>query len=472
MPKDPMPIDDLMGSRYQQSPPPPARPVGPVSALGDFGPRPPAAAPPPRPPWRNPIVVTVAFLLVAALVAVVVLVGPGGLGGKAPVTPVAAPAPTAAAVTAAPTPSATVAAALDPTVAKIEIHKKLVSAGAPPQLPWPTSGQAEVVVDGVGSLGHSGSGQAVPIASVAKVMTAYTILRDHPLGSGRPGPTITVSAAEAAAYPAQQAAGLSVVMVAAGEKISLQDAMKGLLIASGDNMAEILARWDAGSVPAFVARMNSNARRLGMSHTHYVDPTGLDPGTVSTTSDLLKLAPRAMAMSTFAELVGSSSGSIPLNPVLHNPNSLLGVHGVFGIKTGTTTAAGGCLLFAARRLIEGKPYVIYGAVLGIDGDRSAIHSNARDAADALVVRAGDSLHKIILVHDSDVVATMVDKHGEQVQIGVRKGVSVVGWSGQKFTFRMPEQPAGTLPTKLIITTPKGKKTVKLVKLAYVAPAPT
>jgi D-alanyl-D-alanine carboxypeptidase (penicillin-binding protein 5/6) len=320
----------------------------------------------------------------------------------------------------------------EPSKPELVVDRTVVAAGPEPELPWPSSGQAQVTIAGTGRMGRSGSTRAVPIASIAKVMTAYTVLRDHPLGAGLPGPTITVSAAEAAAYDQQRANGESVVVVAAGEKLTQRDALKGLLIASGDNMAEVLARWDAGSVPAFVARMNRNAGRLGMTSTHFADASGLSPRTVSTAADLVKLAPVVMAQPTLAAVVGMESASMPLNPGMKNYNSLLGLHGVYGIKTGSTTAAGGCLLFAAHRSVDGRRSTIYGAVLGIPGDRSAILSNARDAADALIVGAGDSLHRITVLRPGRPVAEYVDAGGTTVQLTVKENVTLTGWSGQEF----------------------------------------
>jgi D-alanyl-D-alanine carboxypeptidase (penicillin-binding protein 5/6) len=418
-----------------------------------------------RPGSRKPgrVFAVVVVLLLGAVAAALVLPRLGG--DPAPVsaavpTSSAEPSRSAAPVVAPPKP----AKPKKPSTAKLVLKKTLVSAGPKPSLPWPSSGQAQVEIPGIGSLGHSGASGGVPIASVTKVMTAYTVLRDHPLGAGQSGPTITVSPAEAAAYPDQKAQGLSLVVVAAGEKLTERQALKGLLIASGDNMAEILARWDAGSVPAFVAKMNANARRLGMSHTHYVDPNGVDPGSVSSAADLLRLAPKAMAQPTLAQLAGTASDSIPLNPTIHNPNSLLGLHGVYGIKTGTTTAAGGCLLFAAHRKVNGETVTIYGAVLGISGERSAIHSNARDAGDALVVGAGDVLHKIVLVRPGQTVATLTGSKGDPVRLTVAKGLSVTGWSGQTFRFSLPGGlRAGKAPTRLIVHTPTGTRTLQLVR---------
>lgn len=426
---------------------------------------PPAYRPPPAPASKRGKRVLLAIGVGGLIALLVALVLPH-LGQDGARTPVAAlaPAPLAKAVTtpaATPSPSPTVQ--LKPSRAVLAISPKKTSAGPAPALPWPASGQAIVEVPGLGVLGHSGSSRAVPIASITKVMTAYTVLRDHPLGRGQSGPTITVSEAEAAAYAGQKAAGESVVQVAAGEKLTQREALKGLLIASGGNMAEILARWDASSVPAFVQRMNSNARRLGMSSTHYADTGGLSPSSVSTVRDLLRLAPAAMAQPTLAELVGTSASSIPLNEHIANPNSLLGLHGIVGIKTGTTTAAGGCLLFAAHREVDGRTMTIYGAVLGISGDRSAIHSNARDAADALVVGAGDALHPIALVRAGQTVATLTDRKGRPVQLTVAKDVTVRGWSGQKFRFALPSSlRKGVPPKQLTVHTPSRTFTVKLV----------
>jgi D-alanyl-D-alanine carboxypeptidase (penicillin-binding protein 5/6) len=90
----------------------------------------------------------------------------------------------------------------------------------------------------------------VPIASVAKLMTACVILHDHPLPAGGPGPDITVEPSEAAAYPSQARDGDSLVAVAAGEEISERHALEVLMLPSAAHMAWILARWDAGSQDA------------------------------------------------------------------------------------------------------------------------------------------------------------------------------------------------------------------------------
>src|SRR5947209_19175673 len=150
---------------------------------------------------------------------------------------------------------------------------------------WPADGASAADISGFGVVYGPGSTRPVPVASVAKVMTAYVVLHDHPFPAGGSGPDIAVQPSEAAAYPSQARAGDSLVPVAAGEMLTERQALAALLLPSADNVAWILARWDAGSQAAFVARMNATARRLGLTDTSYTDPSGLDPSTVSTRSE-------------------------------------------------------------------------------------------------------------------------------------------------------------------------------------------
>ncbi|MGH9115988.1 MAG: D-alanyl-D-alanine carboxypeptidase, partial [Acidimicrobiales bacterium] len=92
--------------------------------------------------------------------------------------------------------------------------------GTPATIPWPAAGEAAMATTSGVSFGMSGSTQEVPIASLTKVMTAYVVLHDHPLVPGQAGPTVTVSAAEAATLPARIAQDQSLVPVTAGEQLS------------------------------------------------------------------------------------------------------------------------------------------------------------------------------------------------------------------------------------------------------------
>src|SRR5579862_3798901 len=152
-------------------------------------------------------------------------------------------------------------------VAALQLPVEETVAGTPPDLPWPGTGAAAVGVSGLGEIATSGNEQTLPAASVTKVMTALVLLGDKPLAAGESGPTISITEVDVQAYESDRAQDQSVVRVAVGEKISEYAALEGLLIPSGNNMAETLARWDAGSVAAFVAKMNARAKELGLAHT-------------------------------------------------------------------------------------------------------------------------------------------------------------------------------------------------------------
>jgi D-alanyl-D-alanine carboxypeptidase (penicillin-binding protein 5/6) len=213
----------------------------------------------------------------------------------------------------------------------------------------------------------SGADRMVPIASVAKVMTAYVILHDHPLPAGEPGPELVVQPSEAAAYPSQARNGDSLVRVADGERITERQALKAPLLPSADNMAWILARWDVGSQAAFVARMNATARRLGMASIHYSGPSGLASSTTSTAAGQVRLGMAATRVPALAAIVAMPAAVVPVAGVVRNYNTLLGQHGIVGLKTGSTSAAGGCVLIAAWRKANGHKTLIVAATFGQPG---------------------------------------------------------------------------------------------------------
>src|SRR6266516_3957260 len=136
--------------------------------------------------------------------------------------------------------------------------------GVAPRPDWPGRAEAAVGLPVTGPLGAHGGSRPVPIASLAKIMTADMVLRGRPLPAAGPGPVIAVAAADAADYARDQRQGQSVVKVAAGEKLTGRQALEAMLIPSGNNIASLLARWDAGSEAAFVAKMNARARLLGL----------------------------------------------------------------------------------------------------------------------------------------------------------------------------------------------------------------
>jgi serine-type D-Ala-D-Ala carboxypeptidase (penicillin-binding protein 5/6) len=250
---------------------------------------------------------------------------------------------------------------------------------------WPADGVSAADISGFGLVAGPGATRPAPIASVAKLMTAYVVLHDHPLPSGGSGPDIAVQPPEAGAYPSQARDGDSLVPVVAGEMITERQALEALLLPSADNMAWILARWDAGSQAAFVARMNATARSLNMTGTTYTDPSGLDSSTTSTAADQVRLGMAAMQVPALAAIAAQPAAVVPVAGVVRNYNTLLGQDGIVGLKTGSTQAAGGCVLLAAWHNTGAHNIAIVAATFGQPGTAQTILPNAPQAGHTLVL---------------------------------------------------------------------------------------
>ena len=250
-------------------------------------------------------------------------------------------------------PGSKLPAAAKKHTARLPVYRKHVGAIA-----WPSSGQAAAAVSG-NLVGTSGSTAAVPIASLAKMMTVYVVLADHPSGL-----ELRIDQATASDTARRARRGESVVPVEVGEELTARQALLAVLLPSANNIAAALARRDAGSIEAFVDRMNATARRLGMNRTRYTDPSGYEPSTVSTARDQLRLTYQAMLVPAFAGLVSLAQARIPVAGEIVNTDTLLGHDGFVGVKTGSDDAAGGCFAFARVITRNGRTIQLLGVVLG------------------------------------------------------------------------------------------------------------
>jgi len=241
---------------------------------------------------------------------------------------------------------------------------------------FPTQGQSAVGTDHFGVIASSPDQSSVPIASVTKIMTAYLILKAHPLQAGDVGPTFTMTAQEVREYLEDEAQDYSVLKVGEGETLTERQLLEALMLPSADNIATFLARWDAGSEDAFVEKMNKAAQALGMTQTHYADASGVSSSTVSSAADQIKIAQTAMKDPIFREIVAMPEANFTVAGLVYNVNNLLGTHGVVGIKTGNTMAAGGCFVSATPVNVGTETHYIIGVVLGQETLRNALDANA------------------------------------------------------------------------------------------------
>ncbi|WP_328739802.1 D-alanyl-D-alanine carboxypeptidase [Streptomyces erythrochromogenes] len=330
--------------------------------------------------------------------------------------------------------------------------------GAMPQLPWPSEGQAYMAAAGLGTLGQSGEQKPVPIASVTKSMTAYIILRDHPIKKGEQGAMIDVDkTAETEGKKNDSVNNESTLdTVKEGDKISEYDAIAALMIPSANNIARLLARWDAGSQEAFVKKMNDTAKELGMTNTTYTDPSGLDATTVSTAEDQVKLGLKLVEIETLLDITKKPNWVDPSGKSWRNWNGLTGPSGALGIKTGTTTKAGGNLLFAAQKKIGNTNQLIVGAVLG--QHKPSIIDTVLAASKQLMVGTQKALDGATVVKKGDVVGYVDDGLGGRTPVVATADVQAIGWASLTVTVKLADG-GGAMPQTATAGTEVGVLTV-------------
>jgi serine-type D-Ala-D-Ala carboxypeptidase (penicillin-binding protein 5/6) len=218
-----------------------------------------------------------------------------------------------------------------------------------------------------------------PMASVTKVMTALVVLE-----SGNLGQQITVPKA---AFDYVWKYGGESAALRPGDQLTVPELLEAMLLPSGADAAYTLANAYGPGLPAFIARMNATATRMGLTQTHFTSPDGLpyptETSTYSTPADLLTLGLAAMRFPAFRSIVDQQLYHLPKGKGHHqywwdNTNALIFSYpGAIGIKDGFTDDAGHCLLFEAVR--NGRALI--GVVL--DSPATGVAAAAQDATQML-----------------------------------------------------------------------------------------
>ncbi|MES4886687.1 D-alanyl-D-alanine carboxypeptidase [Streptomyces sp. NPDC096012] len=301
--------------------------------------------------------------------------------------------------------------------------------GGKTNLPWPGEGQGWIDGDGIGTMGSFGKQTPVAIGSVAKTMTAYIILRDHPLKPGQEGPQIAIDPKAEKEGGYNKVGESTLNTVKAGDHLTEKQALSAVIIPSANNIARLLARWDAGSEAAFVKKMNATARELGLSHTTYTDPSGLMETTVSTAEDQVKLGRAFVKVPALVAISSAASWTDPSGRFWPNYNELPFHIGAIGIKTGSTSKAGGNLLFASRKQVGGQTVTIVGAILG--QHKPDILKTANEVSQTALLAAQSALTSAKILKKGDVVGYVDDRLGGHTPVVITQDVTAVGWAGLK-----------------------------------------
>ena len=242
--------------------------------------------------------------------------------------------------------------------------------GVPAQavtLPWPATGQAAVAVPAIGVDVASGPEQPVPVASLTKLMTAYVVLHDHPLALDEPGPTITVTQADVDDYDNDTVDDDANAQVTLGEQLTERQVLERPARALGRQLRRPAGPLGRRQHPGLRGQDERDAALLGMAQSHFADPSGVTR---------LRCRPRRTSRRwrrptwptrRSRRIVKMTSVTLPVAGTISTYTPLLGLHGVIGVKSGFTTAAGGCDVLAVVRTVHGRPVLLLAAVTGQTG---------------------------------------------------------------------------------------------------------
>jgi D-alanyl-D-alanine carboxypeptidase (penicillin-binding protein 5/6) len=334
--------------------------------------------------------------------------------------------------------SAVAAARATATLPLAKVSQSVPSArlvgGSEHPLSWPTGVQAALAVPSLGVSRESGPERPAPVASLTKMMTAHIVLADHPLTPTQDGPSITITPDDVAQEVEDENTDQANIQVATGEVLTERQMLEGMLIHSANNFADLLADWDAGSIPAFVMKMNAAARSLGMTQTTYTDASGFSTQTVSTPADQLKLASVLIQNPAVAQIIDNTSVTLPVAGTVVSYTPLIGVDDVVGVKSGFTSAAGGCDVLALSERVDGVPVEVLAAVTGYQGSGSVLAGAGLEAL-SVARQAIAQLDNVQVLRAGEQVA-VARSAGYSAPVVARSGMSVLVWPGQQITERL------------------------------------
>jgi serine-type D-Ala-D-Ala carboxypeptidase (penicillin-binding protein 5/6) len=236
------------------------------------------------------------------------------------------------------------------------------------KLPWPKQGSAAISIPALNVEAESPSQPQQAIASLTKMMTTWVVLHQLPLTYAERGPCLNVTAEQVASYHFDVATDQSNAAIKLGESLCEGTLLRGLLVHSAGDYAQLLVALMGMTQAQFVNLMNKDAASFGMAHTHYVDYTGISPYDRSTAHDQAIIAVALMTNEPIVRsIVALPRVNLPVAGVVISYTPLVGQDGVVGVKSGYTNLAGGCDVMTINYNLNGELITTYAVDLGQHG---------------------------------------------------------------------------------------------------------
>ncbi|MCW4459373.1 D-alanyl-D-alanine carboxypeptidase family protein [Microbacterium sp. MPKO10] len=298
---------------------------------------------------------------------------------------------------------------------------QLDSDGTPPALP--DDGASAIAESSEGPvIARAGDDAPLPMAGIAKVITALVVLDEKPMEDDGDGETVPITSRDFVRFTDYRDAGARVVTVYTDDTWSQRAVLQAVLLGSSNNLADTLAAWAFGSVDAYVDAATTWLAENGLDETTVVDATGLSPDDVSTASDLSLLAALAMDNPVIPGVLSGEVTGIAETRGVENTTAYMSDRGVTGISRSFTTQAGICLLFAATVTVDDSDYVFYGALI-----RMPDWDSLDDAMTALMDSAEAGVHSGPVLPEDTPVATFTTPWGERAKGVIGSSATATRW---------------------------------------------
>lgn len=268
----------------------------------------------------------------------------------------------------------------------------------------------------------AGSGDALPMASAAKLVTALVVLDEKPLSVGDPGPGIPITPVDYQDYVTYSNDDARTVAVFPDETWTESEALQALLLGSSNNHADLVARWAFGSVDAYLDAASAWLTANGMTNTQVVDATGLQDASAGTAEDLARLAAIAASHPVIAGILGNPASALVDRRGVENTTEYLPEEGILGISRSYTDAAGVCFLFTARFGSPEAPFIVAGAFL-----REPDYDTLLADVTALVASARAGISEMPVLEEGDAYARFTAPWGDTASGVVRVSKTRLAW---------------------------------------------
>ncbi|WAB83446.1 hypothetical protein OVN20_10305 [Microcella daejeonensis] len=271
-----------------------------------------------------------------------------------------------------------------------------------------------------------------PIASITKVVTALVVLDARPIEGDGPGESITLTAEDAQRVADYRAIVGVVAPAPVGATVSQREVIQLMLVHSANNYADTLAAWAFGSVEAYVEAARVWLDENGLDGITVADATGFATESAGTPRALLDLARLALADPVISAAAALPAVEVPGIGRFETRNPVLGQDGITGLKTGTTNAAGSCLLFTAVVDRDGEQVRLVGVVLG-GPSGAVVGGDVR----ALLTSALDDYRTVQIAADDELVARYEAPWGDTAELRVAESAAAMTWGAATSSSLIP-----------------------------------